>query len=72
MNREQILEAATTAFRARGGDGLVVNGAWADLAPEDRVAAFERAVVARRLEAAVDPEGLSAAARAVLSRIVQG
>lgn len=72
MNTEQIVEAATSAYRARGPEGLVVSGAWADLTAEERVEVFERAVVVRTMEAAADPEGLSAAARAVLGRISRG
>jgi hypothetical protein len=43
--------------------------AWHDLDEEGRREAFEVARQMRRLEAAADPQGLSATARALLARI---
>ena len=43
--------------------------AWHDLSPAARERAFERALALRVAEAALDPEGLSTTARAVLARI---
>lgn len=67
---ESLVEAVTTAHRERGPGGVLrAHPAWHDLGDEGRNAAFERTVVQRRLEAALDPEGLSTTARAVLARI---
>jgi hypothetical protein len=43
--------------------------AWHDLDAEGRVEAHDRAATSRALEAALDPQGLSSTARAVLARI---
>ena len=67
---ETLVEAATTAFRhadARGG--LRSHPAFYDLDADGRRELFEATGRSRRLEAALDPEGLSATARAVLARI---
>ncbi len=67
--QELLLEAATSAFRERDTFGRVLpSPAWADLAPEDRDELFERQRLARLLEAAMDPAGLSSTAHAVLAR----
>lgn len=69
-DRDLLIEVATGAFRERDTFGRIApSPAWLDLAPEDREAAFEHQIVARRLEQALDPEGLSTAARAVLRRV---
>jgi hypothetical protein len=46
--------------------------AWYDLDEAGRLAAADSATELRRLEAALDPEGLSATARRVLRFIEQG
>lgn len=70
MTREELVEQAAGAFRERDADGRVLSSpAWRDLDPDDRRAAFDAAGRMRGLEAASDPEGLSATARAVLARI---
>ena len=72
MTEEQEiqLETATTAFRERDVSGRIQpSPAWWDLSPEDRERLFRRQMEARLVEAAVDPEGLSSTARAVLGRI---
>ncbi|MHC4082697.1 MAG: hypothetical protein ACYS15_07690 [Planctomycetota bacterium] len=67
---EVLLEAATTAHRERDSYGRVKpSPAWADLAPAQRDALFQRQLAARLVEQAVDPQGLSSTARAVLDRI---
>lgn len=43
--------------------------AWYDLSAEARERAFERARALRTAEAALDPDGLSTTARAVLARL---
>ncbi len=68
---EPLIEAAAGAWRPRGSDGGVrPHPAWHDLDDEGRVRAFELALRSRVVEAAVDAEGLSTTARAVLRRIL--
>jgi hypothetical protein len=67
---ETLVSAATTAHRARDAEGrLVPDAAWMDLDDEGRRAAFDATVRQRKMEAALDGEGLSSTARAVLRRI---
>lgn len=67
---EALIEEAAGAYRERGLDGRLRSApAWHDLSAEERLVAYERAVVMRGIEAAIDPEGLSTTARAVLARI---
>jgi hypothetical protein len=67
---EVLLEAATGAFRERDTFGrLKPSPAWADLSPAQREQLFDRQMKARFLERAIDPQGLSSSARAVLDRI---
>jgi hypothetical protein len=72
MNREQedLVEAVVTAWRHRGPDGTVqFHPAWHDLDVSGRLEAFQRSLEDRALEQALDPEGLSSTARAVLGRL---
>ncbi len=69
-SRETLVEKTASAFRARDADGRVLaHPAWHDLDDAGRVEAFETAARLRRMEAAVDGEGLSTTAKAVLARI---
>ena len=69
-DREALIEAAAGAYRARDPHGLVQSHpAWHDLDEGGREEAFELGRKLRRMEAALDPEGLSTSARAVLARI---
>ena len=69
--REVLIEQAVTAWRPRDARGGRVRAhpAWLDLDEVGRVEAFEEAGRARRMEAALDAEGLSSTAKAVLARI---
>jgi hypothetical protein len=68
--RELLIEAAVGAWRPRRADGGIgVHPAWADLDEAGRTEAYEAARLQRRLEAALDEEGLSSTARAVMGRI---
>jgi hypothetical protein len=68
--REALIEALAGAHRFRGPRGEVrPHPAFFDLDETGREQAFEVARGLRRMEAALDPEGLSATARAVLARI---
>jgi len=69
-DRELLIEAATSAFRARDPGGRIMpSTAWMDLAPQDREVLFERQIAARRMEQVLDIDGLSTTARLVLSRL---
>ncbi len=67
---EQVAGAHRTPPRPFGE--LRYHAAWHDLSPEARERAFERAAALRGLEAALDPDGLSTTARAVLARVSRG
>lgn len=68
--RDALIEALAGAFRERSPRGDVrPHPAFFDLDDAGREEAFELSMEVRRLEAALDPEGLSATARAVLARL---
>jgi len=66
-----LVEQVAGAHRTppRPFDDLVYHPAWHDLGPAARERAFDRALALRVAEAALDPEGLSTTAHAVLARI---
>ena len=64
---DALIESATTAWRP----GTRPHPAWADLDAAGRADAYERTRLLRRLEAAIDPDGLSTLARRVLD-VVRG
>ena len=67
---ELLLEQVTSAHRERHADGSIkTHPAWHDLDDDGRKEAFEATVTLRKLEAALDAEGLSSTVRAVLGRI---
>ena len=69
MNDELLIESVLSAHRERGPGGVIrEHPAWHDLGPDGRAEAHERTRSLRMLEAALDPEGLSSTARAVLPR----
>ena len=68
--RELLIEAAAGAWRPRRtGGGVGALPAWADLDESGRLEAYELAGISRRLEAALDPRGLSTTVKAVMARI---
>ena len=67
--RSAIIEAVTTAHRERVAGQIIDSSAWHDLEPDERIEAFERSVVQRRVEAALDAAGHSATVQAVLARL---
>lgn len=72
-DRETLIEQVAGAYRARDAHGRVrSHPAFHDLDEGGRVDAFDEAVRLRAMEAAMDAEGLSTTARAVLSRIRGG
>jgi hypothetical protein len=64
-----LIEQVAGAYRPPARDELRYHPAWHDLDADGRRRAFERARALRSIEAALDPEGLSTTARAVLARI---
>jgi hypothetical protein len=66
---ELLIEEVAGAYRPTPRDELRYHPAWHDLGPAGRERAFARARALRELEAALDPDGLSTTARAVLARI---
>ncbi|MDI1445721.1 hypothetical protein [Polyangium sp. 6x1] len=72
-DRDALIEALASAYRARGALGEVrTHPAFHDLDDAGRAEAFEVAHKQRVMEAALHPEGLSTTARAVLARIRGG
>jgi hypothetical protein len=68
--REKLIEEAAGAWRPRPHwGGPLSHPAWADLDEAGRLEAYEVARQLRRMEAALDPDGLSTTAKAVLARI---
>lgn len=69
-DREVLIEAVVSAFRPTDPQGRIrSHPAWHDLSGDDRDQAFDEATLQRELEAALDPDGLSSTAHAVLDRI---
>jgi hypothetical protein len=66
---DDLIEEVAGAYRPRSTDELRYHPAWHDLDATGRTRAYERARALRPLEAALDPDGLSTTARAVLARI---
>jgi hypothetical protein len=74
MTREEedlLVEQVAGAYRPSSSGELQYHKAWHDLDAAGRVRAYELARVQRPLEAALDDEGLSTTARAVLARILE-
>jgi hypothetical protein len=70
QDREPLIEAVAGAYRPRDPHGGVrAHPAFYDLDEAGREEAFEAALALRAMEAALDPDGLSTTARAVLARI---
>lgn len=69
MNEDDLVEEVAGAARPRPRDELRYHPAWHDLGPEGRLRAYELARALRKVEAALDPDGLSTTARAVLARL---
>ena len=67
--QELLIEQVAGAWRPEGDDELHYHKAWHDLDETGRARAYELARALRPLEAALDPDGLSTTARAVLAKI---
>lgn len=68
--RAELVESVASAFRPRDvSGGIRPHPKWYDLDERGRAAAFDVALSLRTMEAALDPDGLSTTARAVLDTI---
>jgi hypothetical protein len=65
----RLIAEVTNAHRAFDPRELPFHPAWHDLDEDAREKAFDETVRVRAMEAALDPDGLSTTARAVLARI---
>lgn len=68
-DKDLLIAQVAGAWRPDAGDELQYHKAWHDLDGDGREEAFERARVLRAMEAALDGDGLSTTARAVLAKI---
>ncbi len=70
-DEDLLVEAVASAHRppSRAHDPLTYHPAWHDLDAAGRTRAFELARALRPIEAALDPDGLSTTARAVLAKL---
>jgi hypothetical protein len=66
---EILIEQVAGAHRPPSRDELRYHPAWHDLGAEGRMKAYELSRALRKVEAAIDPEGLSTTVRAVLAKI---
>ena len=71
MNEEDLIEEVAGAWRPQplGDAELRYHPSWHDLDAGGRRRAYDLSCAVRPLEAALDPDGLSTTARAVLARI---
>lgn len=68
-DEELLVEQVAAAYRPPSRDELRYHPAWHDLGEAGRLRAYELARAVRKVEAALDGEGLSSTVRAVLGRI---
>ena len=66
---EALVEQVAGAYRPRAREELRYHPAWHDLGEAERLRAFEIARALRKVEAALDADGMSTTAHAVLARI---
>ncbi len=66
---DALVEQVAGAYRPRAREELRYHPAWHDLGEAERMRAFEIARELRKVEAALDADGLSTTAKAVLARI---
>ena len=69
--RQALIEEVASAWRALGEGGIEAHPGWELLDEEGRIEAFEIAATLRKMEAALDEEGLSTTGRVVLERVMQ-
>jgi len=68
-DEELLIEQVASAYRPPSRDELRYHPAWHDLGEAGRLRAYELARAVRKVEAALDEEGMSSTVRAVLGRI---
>ena len=68
---DAMIEELAGAYRPRDPRELRYHPVFHDLGEDARARAFERALVSRRLEAALDADGYSSTVHAVLARIAE-
>jgi hypothetical protein len=68
-DNDLLIEEVAGAWRPRSREELRYHPAWHDLSVADRDRAFDRARALRKVEAALDANGLSTTAQVVLARI---
>jgi hypothetical protein len=68
-DEDALVEQVAGAYRPRAREELRYHAAWHDLDEAARVRAYEIGRAMRTIEAALDPDGMSTTARAVLARI---
>ena len=68
-DEQTLIEEVAGAWRPRDPRRVTPLPAFMDLSEDGRAAAFEVAIEARQMEAALDSEGYSSTVRAVLDRI---
>ena len=66
---EALVEQVAGAYRPRAREELRYHPAWHDLGEAERGRAYEIARAMRKVEAALDADGMSTTAHAVLARI---
>ncbi|AKV03383.1 hypothetical protein AKJ09_10046 [Labilithrix luteola] len=68
-DEENLIEQVAGAWRPPVRDALRYHPAWHDLDAAGRQQAFDLAKTLRTVESALDPDGLSTTARAVLAKV---
>lgn len=68
-DEQNLIEQVAGAYRPPARDALRYHPAWHDLDADGRQRAFDLAKTLRTVESALDPEGLSTTARAVLAKL---
>ena len=68
-DRELLVAEATSAHRELLRDRILPSPAWCDLDPAGRDEVFYETADLRRLEAALDGDGLSSTGHAVIARL---
>ena len=71
QERQTLIEEVASAWRTRGDEGIQTHPAWEKLDEAGRSEAFEIAAALRKIEAALDEEGLSTTGRVVLEQVMQ-
>jgi hypothetical protein len=69
--RQALIEEVASAWRSSTEGGIESHPGWKLLDEEGRVEAYEIAAMLRKMEAALDEEGLSTTAQVVLERVME-